>query len=449
MAPVIPRLRGEPVWGSLGRFNRDRLAFLQAAVEQSPDMTTFRLGPVRTILVNTPHLVQALLVEQGAAFGKTSALLHALRLTAGDNLLTLEGDDHRRHRKLMAPVFTPRHIAGYAEAMVDYARRAQQRWTDERPIDLVHESTSLTMSVAGKTLFDIDVFDETDALSRAIANNMAFINYLISHLITPPMWWPNVRNCRARTTLALVERRIQAMIAQRRADPAAQERRDLLSLLVQARGEDGAGLSDREVFDEALTVFVASHETTAKTLAWTLYELGRHPDIYARVQAEIDTVLQGRRPSANDLAHLPYTLQVIKESLRLYPPAYLIGRQALRDVVLEGYRVARGTMVLLSVYTLHRRPDLYAQPMRFEPDRFSPTQEQRLPRHAYLPFGAGAHTCIGNHFALMELHLVLATWLQEHDIQLLPGQTVTPLPAFVLHPAGPVLARVRRRAMAA
>jgi cytochrome P450 len=150
-----------------------------------------------------------------------------------------------------------------------------------------------------------------------------------------------------------------------------------------------------------------------------------------------------------DLPQLPYTLQTIKEALRLYPPAYVISRQALRDVSLEGSPegtpVARGTMVFLSAYTLHRRPDLYAEPAQFAPERFSAANEQRLPRHAYLPFGAGAHTCIGNHFALMELHLVLATWLQGYDIKLLPGQTVTLLPAFVLHPAGPVLARVQRR----
>src|SRR5262249_10512932 len=162
-----------------------------------------------------------------------------------------EGDAHRRHRKLMAPAFTPRHIAGYGNAMVDYARRAQQRWADDGVIDLVHESTSVTMSIAGKTLFDIDVFDETDALGGAIANNMAFLTYLSSLRFTPPRWWPPARNRRARATLALVDRRVHAMIAERRSDPAANARHDLLSLLVQTRGEDGSGLSDQEVFDEA------------------------------------------------------------------------------------------------------------------------------------------------------------------------------------------------------
>lgn len=441
----IPRLKGEPPWGSLTRFNKDRLGFLQAAVQQSADVATFRMGPIHTILVNTPHLIHALLVEQGAAFGKTSPVMRALRLAAGENLLTLEGDDHRRHRKLMAPAFTPRHIASYGEPMVDYAVRAQQRWADDGVVDLVAASTALTMSIAGKTLFDIDVFDETDELGGAIANNMAYVNYMISHLVTPPLWWPTTRHRRARATLALVDRHIHAMIAERRAAPDAHERSDLLSMLVQARGEDGTALSDQEVFDEALTIFVASHETTAKTLAWTLYELARHPEIYARVQAEIDTVLRGRRPGYGDLPRLPYTLQVIKEALRLYPPAYVISRQALHDVTLDGYRVARGTMVFLSIFTMHRRPDLYAQPLTFVPERFSAENEQQLPRHAYLPFGAGAHTCIGSHFALMELHLVVATWLQEHDIALLPGQTIVPAPAFVLHPSSPILARVHRR----
>jgi cytochrome P450 len=441
----IPSLRGEPFWGSMARLNKDRLGFLQEVVRQSGDVGSFRLGPVRTILINAPHLIQAVLVEHGASFGKTPPVLRSLRLMIGENLLTLEGDPHRRHRKLMAPALTPRHIAGYAGTMVDYAARVQQAWADGGVIDLVKESTALTMSIGGKTLFDIDVFDETSALGAAIANNMAYLNYLISHFITPPLWWPTPRHRRARATIALVNQRVHAMIAERRGAPDLNQRSDLLSRLVQARGEDGTGLSDQEVFHEALTVFAASHETTAKTLAWTLYELARHPPIAARVQAELDTVLQGRTPRYSDLPRLPYTLQVIKEALRLYPPAYVISRQALRDVMLDGYRVAKGTAVFLCVYTMHRRPDLYPQPETFAPERFSAENERRLPRHAYLPFGAGAHICLGGHFALMELHLVLATWLQRHGITLMPGQTIEPAPAFVLQPARAIMAITHRR----
>jgi len=367
------------------------------------------------------------------------------RLMVGENVLTLQGSPHRRHRKVMAPALTPRHIAGYAGTMVDDAARAQQAWADGGVIDLVKESTALTMSIGGKTLFDIDVFDETSELGAAIANNMAYLNYLISHFITPPLWWPMARQQRARATIALVNQHVHAMIAERRRAPDLDQRSDLLSRLLQARGEDGTALTDQEVFTEALTVFVASHETTAKALTWTLYELARHPQIAARVQAELDTVLQGRAPCYSDLPRLPYTLQAIKEALRLYPPAYVISRQALRDVTLEGYRVAKGTMVFLSVYTMHRRPDLYPQPETFAPERFSAANEHRLPRHAYLPFGAGAHICLGGHFALMELHLVLATWLQQHDFALEPGQTIVPAPAFVLQPARAIMAITRRR----
>ncbi len=445
MTKPIPRLAGEPPWGSMARLNRDRLGFLRDVAQQGRDAALFRLGPLPTILFNAPHLLQAVLVERGAAFGKTSVVLRALHRVAGENLLTLEGDAHRRHRKLMAPAFTPRHIASYAQTMVAYAERAQRDWADGAVIDLAKESTALAMGIAGKTLFDVDVFDQTDELAAAIANNMAYINYVIGHFVTPPLWWPTPRHRHARATIALVNRRVGAMIAERRAAADLDRRTDLLSLLVRTQDEDGASLSDREVFDEAVTVFVAGHETTAKTLCWALYELARQPQIQARVQAEIDAAVPGRCPTLADLPRLPYTLQVIKETLRLYPPVYVISRQALAETSVDGYRVPKGALVFLSVYTMHRRPDLYARPETFEPERFSPAGEQALPRHAYLPFGAGAHVCIGNHFALMELHLALATWLQRHEVALVPGQTVVPTPAFVLQPGGPIRAVVRRR----
>jgi cytochrome P450 len=429
----------------LGRFNRDRLAFLREAAERG-DAAMVRLGPLRALLVHAPHLMQAVLVEQGDAFRKGPLVFKAFRFAAGDNLFTLEGPPHRRHRRLMAPALTPRHIGVYADTMVAYADRARHAWADGTTLDLAAMSTALTLSIAGETLFGADIFAETEELGAAFATITAHLHYLTSHIVAPPLSWPTPRNVRARRALRLLEGRIHEMIAARRAAQGYGDvTPDLLSLLVQARDEDGQPLTTQEITNEAMAVLGAGHETVAKALTWALYELARHPRARATVQVEIDSVLHGRRPRYDDLTRLPYTLQVIKETLRLYPPAYVTTRQTLRHVRINGYDLAKGSLVVLCIYTLHRRADVYARPDEFLPERFSPEIEHTLPRHTFLPFGTGAHVCIGNHFALMQLHLLLATLLQHHTFALAPGQTIVPVPAFVLEPSHAIDVVVSRR----
>lgn len=443
-AMAIPRLPHEPVLGSLRLFNAQRLGFLCAVAGACPAIARIRLGPMHAVVVNDPALIGAILVEHGEAFGKAPLLLRAIRQSIGDDLLTLEGPAHRRHRRLMAPALTPRHIAAYGAVMVDLADRWQQRWRDGQVIDAVAEAGALSMAIATATLFASDVASEAAALGGAIAEIMAYIEHVISHPFAPPLSWPTPHNRRWRATITQVEGRIRAMIAERRADSDLAARTDLLSALIQARDEEAgeAALSDRELCSEVLTLFVAGHETTAKTLAWALYELGRHPEAEARVRAEIAVALGGRRPSVADLGRLPYLAGVVKETLRLYPPGYYLGRYALRDVQIGPYILPRGTLAILSSYTLHRQPTYYPEPRAFRPERFADDLEKRLPRYAYLPFGAGAHVCIGNHFALMEAQLVLATWLQARAFQPVDKRPVRPVPAFVLAPGGPIGLRV-------
>lgn len=441
---TIPRLPQEPLLGSLPPFNAQRLGFLCAVARAYPDIARIRLGPVPAVVINDPALIGAILVERGDAFGKAPLLLRATRASIGDNLLTLEGPPHRRHRRLMAPALTPRHIAAYGDTMVALAERRQQGWREGRVIDVVAESGALAMAIATATLFDTDLAADADVLGGAIAQIMAYIEHVTSHPFALPLSWPTPRNRRWRATIAQVEDRIRAMIAARRADGDLAARDDLLSALIRARDteEGAAALSDRELCSEALTLFVAGHETTAKTLAWALYELGRHPAAYDGVRAELATVLGGRRPTVADLGRLPYLACVVKETLRLYPPGYFLGRYTLQDVRIGPYVLPRGTLAILSAYTLHRRPDYYPDPRAFRPERFAGDQEKRLPRFAYLPFGAGAHVCIGNHFALMEAQLVLAAWLQARDLRLVSTRPVRPVPAFVLAPGGPITLRV-------
>jgi cytochrome P450 len=235
------------------------------------------------------------------------------------------------------------------------------------------------------------------------------------------------------------------MIDERRT--STRERNDTLSVLLRARDEDGSQMSDQQLMDECQTLFGAGYETTATALTWTWYLLTTHPAIYQKVQQEVDTILQGRTPTYADLARLPYCLQIFKETLRLYPPAYIIPREALQDVEIGGYLVPKGYHALIPVYVLHRNPDYFPNPEQFDPDRFTPEREKELPRCAYMPFGAGPRICVGNYFALMEGHLLLATLAQRVTFELVPGQTIKadPSKTVTLHPNHEVMVKVRKR----
>jgi cytochrome P450 len=274
---------------------------------------------------------------------------------------------------------------------------------------------------------------------------MEYVSHSLSTLLPPPYSWPTPRNRRAHKAEQVLRNRVQRFIDERRS--STKEGNDFLSILLQARDEDGALMSDEQVMAECLTLFGAGHETTATALAWTWYLLCQHPERYHKVQQEVDRVLQGRTPTYADLARLPYCLQVFKEAMRLYPPAYAFSRRALRDVEIDGYLVPKGWIVLIAPYTLHRREEFFPEPEEFDPERFTPEREKQLPRYAYLPFGAGPRICIGMHFAMMEGHLLLATLAQRVSFSLVPGQTIKedPVHHLTLRPEGKVNVVVKRR----
>ena len=312
-------------------------------------------------------------------------------------------------------------------------------------MDINQQMTNLTMSIIGKALFDADVFTETGELGAAMSITLEYASYSLSQLFVPPYSWPLPRNRRTRKAVRILRAAIQDFINERRAAP--DERNDFLSILLQARDEDGQPMSDEQIMAECLTLFGAGHETTATALTWTWYLLCQHPEIYQRVQQEVDSVLQGRTPTFADLARLPYCLQVFKETLRLYPPAYATSRRALRDMEIAGYLVPKNQIVLIAPYTLHRRSEYFPQPENFDPERFTPEREKQLPRHAYLPFGAGPRICIGNHFAMMEGQLLLATLVQRVSFSLVQDQplVIDPVHHLTLRPAGALNVTVKRR----
>ncbi|GAC1453793.1 MAG: cytochrome P450 [Ktedonobacteraceae bacterium] len=442
----VPRITELPLVGSLSKHTKDRLSLYLRVAQQCGDVGSFHFGPFRVVFFNTSENVHRIFVEHANDFDKGAAIHNTFRPVVGNGIFISEGDFHRRQRKLMAPSFQPRHIVNYADTMVHYGELIQQDWHEAETIDVSQEMTNLTMSIIGKVLFDTDVFTETEELGAAMTTTLSHVSHSLSQLFPIPLSWPTKRNRNTQQAIAVLRSRIHKLIEERRAD--SQDRNDFLSVLLHSKDEDGSHMNEEQVIDEALTLFGAGHETTATALAWVWYLLASHPDIYKKVQEEVDTVLQGRAPTYADLARLPYCLQVFKETIRLYPPAYVISRAPLHNVNIDGYVVHKGKdIVFVSPYTIHRRPDYFPEPEKFDPERFMPENEKKLPRYAYMPFGAGPRVCIGNHFAMMEGHLLLSTLAQRIEFALVPDQTIEPDPlkTVTIRPRNGVNMVVHRR----
>jgi cytochrome P450 len=302
----------------------------------------------------------------------------------------------------------------------------------------------LTLRNVGKTLLGADVSSTVDEIGEAVATSARLMGRQIGSPLRMPTWMPN-RHSRARQQATRVlQRVILGMVAERRA--SGEDRGDCLSMLVQARDEeDGSGLTDGEIFDQAVALFVAGYETAAIALAWAFYLLARNPRAEEKLVAELEAALAGRPPAVGDLPNLPYTEMVIKEALRLRPPSWVIGRHAREDVTLGGYRVPAGSLLGISVYTLHRDGRFFPEPERFWPERFSPEREGDIPRYAYIPFGAGPRICIGQRFAMMEMQLVVAAVVQRYQLRLVPGQQIEPEPMILMPPKPGILMALEAR----
>jgi cytochrome P450 len=355
-----------------------------------------------------------------------------------------EGEEHRRQRKLLAPLFHRRQVLNSAETMTSCTRSLLETWKEGETINLADEMTRLTLWIISNVLFDADVNGEERELGEALTSTFRHFADAVTNPLRLPLSWPTPGNLRVRQALARITSTLSRMIEERRHHE--KDRGDFLSTLLLARDDEHPfPLSDRQVRDEALSLFVAGHETTANALTWCWYLLSQHPEIASRMQEEVDHVLAGRLPTATDLPNLPYTLQVFKETLRLYPPVYAFTRRAMASVQLAEYRIPTGASVVISPYTLHRRSAFFPESERFEPERFGPQQEPQIPRYAYLPFGAGAHRCLGMHFALLEGHLLLATLAQRLTFEFVGSEPVEPEPLLTLRPKGGVPMRVQWR----
>jgi cytochrome P450 len=422
--------------GDLPEFRRDPLAFFEDRARRG-DVVPVRLV-MPGFLVNHPDHVKHVLHDHHANYQK-GPLYRRLKPVAGEGLLTSEGALWRRQRRLAQPAFSRERIAGFAPSMTARTRAMLDRWASHADrgtlVDVHAELMRLTLAILGDTVFGMDLARESGALTQAVTTVIEITNRRVYSLVPLPLAWPTPENRRYRRALAVLDAVIDDMIAARRR--ATSPTNDLLSIWMQARDEDtGERMSDRQLRDEAMTMLIAGHETTALVLSFTAHLLAGHPDAERMLQDEIARTLGDRLPTAEDTARLPFTSLVIHEALRLYPPAWFFSRRALRADTIGGRTIPAGSAVLLVPYLMHRNPAYWDDPAAFDPQRFTAERSAGRPRFAYVPFAAGPRQCIGSGFALMEAQLILAMIAQRYRLRPVPGRALELDASITLRPRG-------------
>ena len=439
----VPLHPGLPMLGNTLAFIRDPLAILRIVQQRHDRIVHLRVGGRHQYLVLRPEDAKHVLQENHRNYGRSPAF-QILKIFLGNGLLTSEGDFWRRQRRLAQPAFHRQKLAALAQTMIDETANwlAELRQHDPwQPVNVSRAFMDVTMRIVCKTLFGSDVVGKLDGLSSALDT----LNYQANaRMLSPlrfPMHWPTPTNLRFRRAGVVVDSFIYGVINQRK-QAADDDRDDLLDMLRRAEDEEtGERMSDQQLRDECVTLFAAGHETTAVSMAWTVYLLTQHPDVLARLSAEIQTTLgDASTPPPDAFRSLTYTMQVVQESMRLYPPAWIMSRLALADDPIGPYTIPAGDTALVSPYLLHRNPAHWPDPDRFDPDRFAPGREKQRPAYAYLPFGGGPRLCIGNQFALMEMQILLAMLVRQFDLRAATNRPVRTHPLITLRPKTPILA---------
>jgi cytochrome P450 len=432
----LPSLRGHWLLGNLPEYRRDPLGFVQRAALHG-DLVRVKMGPRTVHLVASPELAHHVLVERQHNYGKQTMGFAMLRLVLGEGLLTSEGTFWKRQRRIANPEFTRERVASFEGIMLEETESLLQRWEPAasrgEPLDVSQEMMRLALRIVGRALLGAVIGPEVEEVDRALRALLGQAMDRITSVVRLPLGLPTPKNRQFREALSALDRVVYGFIEKRRRGEG--DRTDLLWRLMNARDpETGETMDDRQLRDEVMTMFLAGHETTANALTWTWYLLSQNPAARKRLEEELESVLMGRPPRVEDLPRLPYALAVLKESMRLYPPAWMISRNAIEEDRLGGYRIPAGAILLVSPYVMHRHPALWERAESFEPERFLGEEASKLPRHAYFPFGAGPRQCIGKDFALQEAHLVLCRMAQSMRLDLLPGHPVVAQPMITLRP---------------
>jgi cytochrome P450 len=442
-----PGPRGHWLFGCVRAFQGEPLNFPRKAWRTYGDYVSIRALPGFDIYqITDPAAVEYVLVKNHKNYRKPGFLTKPVRLLTGNGLFTSDGDFWLRQRRLAQPAFLRDAVARLAAPMTDATDNHLREWEtlpDDRVVDVVPEMMRLVLRIAAATLFGADIGAEANAIGAANRDLSVFVRYRMNNLLAAPLWVPTRRNRAYRNSKAILDGVVLRLIESRRGGRGAN---NLLDLLLAARDEEsGAGMSDRQLKDEVLTLLFAGHETTASALSWAWHLLARHRDVQEALHDEASTLLAGRTPTADDLPRLPLATAVFEETLRLYPPAPGLARQAIGPDEIQGYPVPAKAIVMPSQWVTHRHPAFWDKPDEFRPERFLPGHAPDRPKFAYFPFGGGPRVCIGNTFALMEGALVLAALVQRFQLSPADDREVEIDATFVLRPKGPVNLVVRKR----
>jgi len=427
---LAPGPKGNLVTGVLSQLRSAKLKTLVDLVQTYGDVV--RMPVVIDIYIVThPDLVKYVMQDNHVNYTK-GFNYRRMEPFLGRGLLTSEGEEHLRNRRLAQPAFHKQRIAGFAELMARHTERMLSGWAPGAKLDVHAEMMKLTLSVVGEALFSTDITQSADDVGRALSDVLTITNDRFESIFVPPKFFPTPQNLRFNRSMEVLDTLVNGLISARR--NGSEQKHDLLAMLMEARTEDGKeGMSDRQLRDEVMTMVLAGHETTANALSWAFYLLSTHPEVERRLAAEV-AQLEGRAPTLADLPKLSYTKQVMEETMRLYPPAWAVGRRTIEDDEIGGFHIPKKTDVMLMPFATHRDPRFWENPEGFDPDRFLPENVAKRHKFAFFPFAAGPRMCIGSAFAMMEMQLVLAMVMQKFRVDLVPGQVVIPEPRVTLRP---------------
>lgn len=430
--PVGPK--GHWLWGVLPDVNRDPLGFFEDIARYGP-VFRYRFFIWSVVLVNHPEYIKHILQENNKNYSKQTHDYRVLKPVVGEGLLTSEGDFWLRQRRLIQPAFHRQKINEFGNLMTSSTLKMLQRWQDDpfrgKPFDVANEMMRLTLGIVGKSLFNQDLSQEADTVGRSFTKASDYTARKLRSVLPP------TGGRQFKDAIRDLDRVVMEIIAERRAGQGLKDNRkeDLLDMLLEARDqENGKGMTDQQLRDEVMTLMLAGHETTSNALSWTWYLLSQNPAAREKLETELQAVLNGRTPEMEDLPRLRYTKMVIQESMRLYPPAWIMSRRAEVDNVLGDFLIPAKSIIHISPYLMHRNPEYWQEPEKFVPERFTPEAQAAHPAFTYFPFGGGPRLCIGRDFAMAEAQLILATIASRYRFELVPGHPVEPDPQITMRP---------------
>lgn len=431
---------------NLIEFQRDTLGFLTRTAETYGALAYFRMAAFHFYLVNNPAYVHELLIKQANKIEKWSRQTATWANAVGASTLTMEGEPWKRHRRILNPSFQASVVKRYRDIVITHTERRLDQWQDGQVIEMMFEMMRTTMGIIADIIFSVrDLERDAADLNQALTAVFEVLTARTTAFQQLPAWLPTRDNLRIAAATRTIENFIMPLIRQRRAE--GKDYGDVLSDLIAARDEEtGTQLSDREICNELKTLFGAGHETTALMLMWTLYLLAQNPDVEEKLYDEVRKILGDRLPNSEDIKAMPYTEKVLLESMRLYPPAWsLMVREAKDDLVLGGTIIPKGSVILIPMWTVHRDPRLYLDPLRFDPERFDGDWKRRYPTYAYFPFGGGPHVCLGAHLAMFEGQLMLPMMVQRFRFEYVAQPEITLQALLTLRPKGGLKLRVVAR----